>query len=123
MAVSGQQVTYHEPSLPQLLTLIAFFYSLQVARTCADYVFGAGLLGESELSLSFAASSPRSAPDEGYGGTAAESSIADQLHCSTVGVGVVFGPVAKIMLAEWEATIVAIGYIGLVIIVFGESAS
>lgn len=81
MAASSQ-VTYHEPSLPHLLTLVSFLYLLQVFRTAADKVLGAGLLGE-------------------------------------IGVGVVFGPVAGIMDMDWETTFVAVGYIGLVIIVFG----
>ncbi|ORY66940.1 Sodium/hydrogen exchanger family-domain-containing protein [Leucosporidium creatinivorum] len=78
---TSQPVTYHEPSLPHLLTLIAFLYLLQVSRTLADRALGAGLLGE-------------------------------------IAVGVVFGPVAGIMLQEWEETLVAVGYIGLVVIVF-----
>nr|CRX78930.1 hypothetical protein ls5930a1_00009 [Leucosporidium scottii] len=75
------QVTYHEPSLPHLLTLISFLYLLQVFRAVADRILGAGLLGE-------------------------------------IGVGVVFGPVAGILEVDWETTFVAVGYIGLVIIVF-----
>lgn len=50
-SAADSQVTYHEPTLPQLLTLIAFFYLLQVARAVCDAVFGAGLLGESKLKL------------------------------------------------------------------------
>lgn len=75
-------INYHEPALPQLLTLISFLYLLQVFRTAADKVLGAGLLGE-------------------------------------IGVGVVFGPVAGILEVDWETTFVAVGYIGLVVIVFG----
>ncbi|BGO99026.1 hypothetical protein RTG_00546 [Rhodotorula toruloides ATCC 204091] len=35
-----------------------------------------------------------------------------------IAVGVIFGPVAKILDTEWEETFVAVGYIGLVLIVF-----
>lgn len=34
-----------------------------------------------------------------------------------VAVGVIFGPVAKLLDAEWERTFVVVGYIGLVLIV------
>lgn len=74
-------VSYHEPSLPHLLTLISFIYLLNFARTIADTVLGAGLLGE-------------------------------------IAIGVVYGPVAKILETEWQDTFLAIGYIGLVLIVF-----
>ncbi|GAA5855007.1 hypothetical protein JCM8547_002342 [Rhodosporidiobolus lusitaniae] len=74
-------ISYHEPALPALLTLIALLYLLQVARGLANRLLGAGLLGE-------------------------------------IAVGVVFGPCAKILDVEWERTFVAVGYIGLVLIVF-----
>ncbi|KAK4056447.1 hypothetical protein OIO90_002590 [Microbotryomycetes sp. JL221] len=74
-------ISYREPTLPHLLTLISFLYLLQVGRTLADKVLGAGLIGE----------------------------------CA---IGVVYGPVTDILEIEWQQTFVAMGYIGLVLIVF-----
>lgn len=39
-----------------------------------------------------------------------------------IAVGVVYGPVANIMLPEWEETFIVVGYLGLVLIVFGEQS-
>ncbi|GAA6033754.1 hypothetical protein JCM8097_004417 [Rhodosporidiobolus ruineniae] len=77
----SQQLTYHEPALPALLTLISLLYLLQVARGIANYLLGAGLLGE-------------------------------------IALGVIYGPVAGILDVEWERSFIAVGYIGLVLIVF-----
>ncbi|KAL8284212.1 hypothetical protein RQP46_004961 [Phenoliferia psychrophenolica] len=74
-------VTFEEPSLPTLLTLISLIYALQVARGVAQRLVGAGLLGE-------------------------------------IAVGIIYGPVANILQEEFEVTILALGYIGLVLIVF-----
>ncbi|GAA5947045.1 hypothetical protein JCM3765_002129 [Sporobolomyces pararoseus] len=74
-------VSYHEPSLPSLLTLISFIYFLNIARNVADYLLGAGLLGQ-------------------------------------VAIGVIYGPVAKILPTESEQTFLALGYLGLILIVF-----
>ncbi|SGY84005.1 BQ5605_C009g05669 [Microbotryum silenes-dioicae] len=74
-------VSYHEPSIPRLLTLSSLIYLLQVARSVANAIFGAGLLGE-------------------------------------IMIGVIYGPVAKILPIEWEETILVLGYLGLVLIVF-----
>ncbi|GAA6025612.1 hypothetical protein JCM11491_001429 [Sporobolomyces phaffii] len=74
-------VSYHEPSLARLLTLISFVYLANVARDVADYTLGAGLLGQ-------------------------------------VAVGVVYGPVAKILPLEWQETFLSLGYVGLCLIVF-----
>ncbi|GAA5950595.1 hypothetical protein JCM21900_002518 [Sporobolomyces salmonicolor] len=38
--------SYAEPPLPRLLTLISLLYLVQLARAIANYLFGAGLLGE-----------------------------------------------------------------------------
>jgi Kef-type K+ transport system membrane component KefB len=43
---SQQQLTYHEPGFPLLMTITSFIYLLQVFRNAADYVLGAGLIGE-----------------------------------------------------------------------------
>ncbi len=73
-------VSYHEPHLPQLLTLIAFLGFLQLGRKIAAATVGAGLLGE----------------------------------CA---VGVIFGsPLADILPLAWEEFGLAIGYLGLVLI-------
>jgi len=40
-----------------------------------------------------------------------------------VAVGVIFGPVAKILPIEWEETFLALGYLGLILIVFGKHYS
>lgn len=37
-----------------------------------------------------------------------------------ISVGVIYGPIAKILNIEWQETFLAIGYIGLILIVFGE---
>ncbi|SCV74666.1 BQ2448_7695 [Microbotryum intermedium] len=74
-------VSYHEPSIPRLLTLSSFIYLLQVGRSAANAILGAGLLGE-------------------------------------IAIGVIYGPVAKILPIEWEETILVLGYLGLVLIVF-----
>ncbi|KAK4053402.1 hypothetical protein OIV83_001567 [Microbotryomycetes sp. JL201] len=79
--MTSNETTYHEPAPPQLLTLLAFLYLLQVARNAADWAIGAGLVGE----------------------------------CT---VGVVFGPLTGILQSDWQETFIAIGYIGLVLIVF-----
>ena len=76
-------VSYHEPSLPSILTLVSLIYFLNLARNVADYLLGAGLLGE-------------------------------------VAIGVIYGPVAKILPIEWEQTFLALGYLGLILIVFGK---
>lgn len=39
-------VSFQEPGLSVLLTLLSFFYLLQVGRTVAQHLVGAGLLGE-----------------------------------------------------------------------------
>lgn len=76
-------MTYHEPSFELLATFTSWLYFLQVFRNVADYLLGAGLLGE-------------------------------------IGVGIVYGPVAQtgFMPVEWQETIIVIGYLGLVLIVF-----
>ncbi|GAA5882769.1 hypothetical protein JCM1840_002356 [Sporobolomyces johnsonii] len=38
--------SYHEPTLPRLLTAISLLYLVQLARGIANHLFGAGLLGE-----------------------------------------------------------------------------
>ncbi|KAM0792726.1 hypothetical protein ACM66B_002504 [Microbotryomycetes sp. NB124-2] len=78
---TGDQVTYHEPLPPQLLSLLSFLYLLQVARNAADWAIGAGLVGE----------------------------------CA---IGVIYGPIAHILDVQWQQTFVALGYVGLVLIVF-----
>lgn len=77
---------YHEPSIPHLLTLVALFYLLQLARGIANRVLHAGLLGE-------------------------------------IAVGVILGPVARILEQSWEETFIVVGYIGLVLIVCTSSFS
>ncbi|KAK4697402.1 hypothetical protein P7C70_g8219, partial [Phenoliferia sp. Uapishka_3] len=74
-------VSFTEPSLPTLLTFIAFIWALQIARNLAQHIVGAGLLGE-------------------------------------VAIGVIWGPVAHILIDAWEEMILVIGYIGFVLIVF-----
>ena len=39
-------VRFEEPSLPALLSLLSLLYVLQVARNAAQFLVGAGLLGE-----------------------------------------------------------------------------
>lgn len=77
--------SYHEPSLPHLLTLVGLLYFLQLARGVANRVLRAGLLGE-------------------------------------IAVGVIFGPIAKILEQSWEETFIVVGYIGLVLIVRASSS-
>jgi len=36
-------------------------------------------------------------------------------------IGVIYGPLAKILNVEWQETFLAIGYIGLILIVFGKT--
>ncbi|GAA5896944.1 cation:proton antiporter [Sporobolomyces salmoneus] len=78
---SDAQISYHEPSLPSLLTLLSFLYLLNIFRSIASYLLNAGLLGE-------------------------------------IAIGIIYGPVAKILPLEWEQTFLVLGYIGLVLIVF-----
>lgn len=53
MSSESPTITYTEPSLPSLLTLVAFLYLLQVSRFTANKLFSAGLLGEIALGIVF----------------------------------------------------------------------
>lgn len=75
-------LSYHEPSVIPVLTLISFFFILSIANWVADKIFRAGLIGQ-------------------------------------IIVGLLYGiPVGNILLLEWQETFVALGYIGLLIIIF-----
>ncbi|GAA5995332.1 hypothetical protein JCM11641_006442 [Rhodosporidiobolus odoratus] len=79
---TSNTTTYHEPSLPHLLALVALFYLVQLFRGIANALLGAGLLGE-------------------------------------IAVGVILGsPLGNILGQETEQVFIAVGYIGLVLIVF-----
>ncbi|KAM7193653.1 Hsp70 ATPase ssc1 [Naviculisporaceae sp. PSN 640] len=75
-------LSYHEPGIIPILTLISFFYLLSVGEWVADKVFRAGLIGQ-------------------------------------IIVGLLYGvPVGNILLLEWQESFIALGYIGLLVIIF-----
>lgn len=37
-----------------------------------------------------------------------------------IAIGTIYGPIAKILNIEWQETFLAVGYIGLILIVFGQ---
>ncbi|KAL2173158.1 Sodium/hydrogen exchanger family-domain-containing protein [Thermothelomyces heterothallicus CBS 202.75] len=75
-------LSYHEPSIIEILTLISFFLFLAVAEWLADKVVRASLIGH-------------------------------------IIVGLIYGvPIANILALPWQETFLALGYLGLILIIF-----
>ncbi|AEO58308.1 hypothetical protein MYCTH_2060709 [Thermothelomyces thermophilus ATCC 42464] len=79
---SRAYLSYHEPSVIEILTLISFFLFLAVAEWLADKVVRASLIGH-------------------------------------IIVGLIYGvPIANILALPWKETFLALGYLGLILIIF-----
>ncbi|KAK4213365.1 Hsp70 ATPase ssc1 [Rhypophila decipiens] len=75
-------LSYHEPDIVSVLTLISFFYLLALSDWIADRILRAGLIGQ-------------------------------------IIVGLLYGlPVGNTLALEWQETFIALGYLGLLIIIF-----
>jgi hypothetical protein len=107
MASSADFFPYHEPNIVQILILTSFFVFLSLARIVCDYLANVGILGSCSLCFwRFHLLMVRTCIGELF-------------------VGLVYGaPLAAILLDEWQATFTAVGYLGLIVIVFeGESCT
>ncbi|KAK4112803.1 hypothetical protein N656DRAFT_797992 [Canariomyces notabilis] len=75
-------LSYHEPNIIEILTLVSFFLFLSVSEWLADKTIGASLIGP-------------------------------------IVVGLLFGfPIGNILAPAWQETFLALGYIGLILIIF-----
>ena len=75
-------LSYHEPTIVQILVLFSFFFFLSFGEWLSAKVFRAGLIGQ-------------------------------------IIVGLVYGmPLGNILPVAWQEAFVALGYIGLILVIF-----